>query len=326
MAYAAPMSIPGVAVFHPRTEWEQDGYRMATDFTRLPTRIRLSNVDQMVAHYTGAKNMPDGDPGEDMTKVRDVLRAVERDYLTNRVGGGYTRISDNKYFPGYHTGYSFAIDWEGGVWEIRGLNFLPAATNRHNDHTIAVLFLTDADDPATPAQWASARAIGQYVRLIGGHAGFHPYFTDHGTLTITSGQGTATACSGKGIRGQLTTEGNLDKAGPAPTPEPTPEPPGDDDMKWSKLTITEAGAIFMGWSDGKVFPEAEWVNGDDPDQLQRYLNYEQAGFGHQVEISFTDLKGVCLIGSVPERDDKFSETTGQTWGSGHFGKVVGYDW
>jgi hypothetical protein len=215
--------IPGVAVFHPRTEWEQVGFRMAVDFTRLPTAIILGNVDTMVAHYTGAGNVPDGDPGEDLTTMRDYLRAIERDYLANRTGGGYVRKSDGVYFPGYHTGYSFGVDWQGGAWEIRGFDFLPAATNQHNDHTVAVLFFVDGADKANPAMWATARAIGRETRRRAGRAGFKNTFTDHGTLTTTSGTGTATACAGPGIRSQLMTEGFLDMA-PTPPPVPPEEP------------------------------------------------------------------------------------------------------
>jgi len=107
-------------------------------------------------------------------------------------------------------------------------------------------------------------------------------------------------------------------------PGPPPDPDPEDDMKWSRLRITEAGAVFMGMSDGRVFPQAEWVNGDDPEQLARYQNYERFGFGHDLELSFTDLKGVCLLGSVPGRDDKFAQA-GLTWSKDMFGKVVGED-
>lgn len=225
--------IPGVDVFHPRVEYEQIGFRMAVDFTRLPTAITIGNVDVMVAHYTAARNVPDGDPGEDLTTVRDYLRAIERDYLTNRTGGGYTRKVDNVYFPGYHTGYSFAVDWQGGAWEIRGFDFLPAATNQHNGHTVAVLFFVDGAEPANAAMWETARAIGRETRRRSGRPDFKPQYTDHGLLTLSSGTGTATACAGFGIRSQLATEGNLDLDPPEEpmrvfmvqaTPMPSPAP------------------------------------------------------------------------------------------------------
>lgn len=211
--------IPGVDAFHPRTEWEQIGFRMAVDFTRQPTGFKVDRVDTMVAHYTGAKNVPDGDPGEDLTTMRDYLRAIQRDYLANRTGGGYTRKMDAVYFPGYHIGYSFGIDWQGGVWELRGFDYLPAATNAHNDHTVAVLFFVDGPDGANDGMWAAARAIGREVRDRSRHPLFRKFYTDHGTLTATSGAGTPTACAGPGIRSQLLVEGNLD------------HDEGDDEMK-----------------------------------------------------------------------------------------------
>lgn len=210
--------IPDVVAYHPRTEWEQPGFRMASDFTRQPTAIKLGAVDQMVAHYTGAKDLPDGDPGEDLFSVQGYLRAIERDYLTNRTGGGYIRKVDAVYFPGYHTGYSFAVDWLGGCWEIRGFDYLPAATNQHNGHTVAVLFLVDGAFPAPLAMWQTARAIGNETRRRAGRPDFHPVFTDHGSLTTASGTGTVTPCAGSGIRSQLATEGQLDHNPPPEEP------------------------------------------------------------------------------------------------------------
>lgn len=201
--------IPGVT-FYPRSAWEQPGFRMATDFTRQPTGLKIHTVDMMVAHYTGAKNVPDGDVGEDLTSMRDYLRAIQRDYLANRTGGGYIRKSDAVHFPGYHIGYSFGIDWQGGVWELRGFDYLPAATNQHNDHTVAVLFFVDGPDKANGDMWSAARAIGRETRRRSGHRHFRQVYTDHGTLTATSGVGTPTACAGPGIRSQLATEGNID--------------------------------------------------------------------------------------------------------------------
>lgn len=204
------LTIPGVPTVHPRETWEQDGYRI-TDFTRLPTGYRPANVTRGVAHYTAAMNLPDGDPGENLTtNVIDRLRASQRDYLANRTGGGYTRKSDGRYFPGYHLGYSFMIDYLGGVWELRGFDYLPAATNQHNEYTIALLFYVDWQDKATELAWESARAITREARRRSGQgAKFNPQIIDHGSLYLTTGVGTPTRCSGDGIRSQLITHGNI---------------------------------------------------------------------------------------------------------------------
>jgi len=208
--------------------------RIAVDFTRLPPALPWNAIDRMVAHYTAAKNVPDGDPGEDLTQFRDYLRAIERDYLANRVSEpGYTRVTDGKHFPGYHTGYNFGIDWMGGVWEIRGFDYISAATNNHNGHTIAVLFLVDSADAANANMWASARAIGREAAKRTPLT-INPQYIDHGTLTIVSGTGTPTACAGAGIRAQCSQPiGNIwsdsqlpdPPPTPAPTPDPTPLPP-----------------------------------------------------------------------------------------------------
>lgn len=205
--------IPGVATIHERTAWEESGYRMAVDFTRTPSLYVPGNVDRGVAHYTGAMNVPSGDPGENPNDVGAYLRAAQRDYLINRTGGGYTRRSDGRFFPGYPLGYSFGVDWLGGCWVIRGFDFLPAATNQHNGHTVAVLFYVDGADKATPEMWATARAIVREARRLRGRPGFNGAGTDHGTLTVESGTGTPTACAGAGIRSQLATEFNIDRIG-----------------------------------------------------------------------------------------------------------------
>jgi hypothetical protein len=231
--------------YMPRSGWEEPGYRMAIDFTRLPTPFRPRTTTRLVAHYGGAINLPDGDTPAYPERQQDIpplLRAIQRDYLINRTGGGYTRRSDGKYFPGYHIGYSWAVDWLGKGYELRGSSFLPAATNDHNDYTAAILFITDGDAPATAAAWQTARIIGRYVRDL--HLAsvppptspFNPQFTDHGRLFLETGIGTPTACSGKGIRAQTYTPiANLDLH----TDPPKPPIPGDIAMRI--LILNDAG-------------------------------------------------------------------------------------
>ncbi len=225
------LTIPGVETVHPREWWEQDSYRI-TDFTRLPTPYRPANVDRGVVHYTGATNTPDGDPGENVTtSIIDRLRASQRDYLTNRTGGGYTRRSDGRVFPGYHLGYSFLVDYLGGVTELRGWDYLPAATNGHNDHTAAFLCFVDGQDKGTELMWASLRALGREARRRSGRSNFNPRLIDHGGLTIESGKGTPTQCAG-GLRSQLITHGNIDV-----DLRPPPPVPPEDNMKMATARI-----------------------------------------------------------------------------------------
>jgi hypothetical protein len=203
--------IPGATTVHEREAWEEAGYRMAVDFTRTPSLYVPGNVTRGVAHYTGALNVPDGDAGEDPSDVAAFLRRAQRDYLINRTGGGYTRRSDGRFFPGYPLGYNFGVDWLGGAWVLRGFDFLPAATNGHNGYTIAVLLFVDGANPATAPMWETARAIVREARRRSNRPDFNPVGTDHGSLRIDTGVGTPTACAGAGIRAQLSAEFDIDR-------------------------------------------------------------------------------------------------------------------
>lgn len=216
--------IPGVSVLHQRSEWERVGQRMATDFTRQPPAIVMRDVTRMAEHYTGGTSLPTGDPGETTAQIATVLAAAQNDYLTTRDDGPYVQksIYGGRTFPGYPLGYNFGIDWTGGVWVIRGWEFRPAATNGHNTYTVACLFFVDGPDNATPAQWASFRAIGRETRRraqIAGQPGgrFDPHSWDHGTFYLNTRIGTPTACAGAGIRAATPTQGYIDLDG-SPNP------------------------------------------------------------------------------------------------------------
>lgn len=187
--------IPGVQTVHDRAEWEEDGYRMATSFTRQPPALQLPAVDLEAVHYTAAIDIPDGDLGEFDYQIGPFLAAIQRDYYNNRrAGSGYTRISDGKHFPGYAFGYSFAFDWLGGVWVGRGFDFSPAATSGHNSHTLAFLMLTDRYDPGTPLMWQSMRATAREANRRGARIANRPW--GHGEFFTNTGTGTPTACPG----------------------------------------------------------------------------------------------------------------------------------
>lgn len=130
--------IPGVQTFHPRESWVDPRYPI-TGPADNP-----ANNDMVVIHYTAADNLIDGDPGEHASNLPAYMRSMQRSYVTNR---------------GYSLGYLFAVDWLGGVWQIRGWDIQSAANKGHNDHTWPVLVLVDGDDEATPEAAASIRAI-----------------------------------------------------------------------------------------------------------------------------------------------------------------------
>lgn len=182
--------------FHPRSEWEEDGYRMGLDFHREPPAFVPRNVTRGAIHYSAALNLPDGDIGEFDYQIGPWLRAVQRDYLEHREDGGYRRTKDGLWFPGYPIGYSFAFDWLGGIWELRGFDYLPAATNQHNTYTVACLMLTDRYDEATPLAWRSVRAVLRDARRRSGRADFANRPWGHGEFKLNTGTGTPTACPG----------------------------------------------------------------------------------------------------------------------------------
>lgn len=233
------MIIPGVETVHERSAWEPVGYRMAEDFTRTPPKLIIPNVDRGAIHYSAAIDVPDGDFGEYENQIPPWLAAITISYLTNRTATpGYTRKSDGKVFPGYPIGYSTAHDWLGGVWILRGFDFLPAATNGHNDHTFACLLITDRHGHGTDEMWASVRHTLRYVRRLGGRVADRPW--GHGEFKLNTGTGTATACPG---------EDNLADVHAGKGDLSFIEPEEDDDMM---LRISRS-------ADYRQYPNDPWI-------------------------------------------------------------------
>ena len=169
---------------------------MAEDFHRQPSLYVPGNVTRGAIHYSAAIDLPDGDIGEFDYQIPPWLAATTRDYLLNRDGGGYRRTSDGMWLPGYPVGYSFAFDWLGGVWVLRGFDFLPAATNGHNHYTLACLMITDRADEASPLAWRSVRAVLREARRRAARADFANRPWGHGEFKLNTGIGTPTACPG----------------------------------------------------------------------------------------------------------------------------------
>lgn len=139
------MTIPGVT-FHPRHEWQDPAKPVSG-----PYPYKAGQVWTAVLHYTAALNLPDGDPGES-TDIGAYLRQIQASYINGR---------------GYSLGYSFAVDYLGGVWEIRGFDWRPAANNgdfgeykdiNFNAYSLPILCLVDGADRLTDA---AAHAVKQ---------------------------------------------------------------------------------------------------------------------------------------------------------------------
>lgn len=238
--------IPG-AIVHPRSSWEQAAHPVTGPVS--PT----AQIDTAVIHYTAADNLIDGDPGEHAANLPAYIAAMQRAYVTQR---------------GYSLGYRWAVDWLGGVWQIRGWEFKSAANAGHNDHTEPILMLVDGADGATPEAAAAVRTI---IAESQRRSGRTFKITGHGQLS-----GAATLCPGVGLRAQIA-------AGVfAPIiAAPTPQPPGDDDMPliaYIAKPPAEAGpnAPWLAVIDGDV----RYATSTDAQRItdHQQLNSEQYGW------------------------------------------------
>lgn len=147
----------------PVTDWQASGYEVSAHTDSRP--LYWSQVLKVVIHYTAA--------GKVGTNTADYLRSIQRSYVNGR---------------GYSIGYSYAVDRDGVAWELRGTAHMPAATKNHNSDSIAILLLTDGQEPASEVMIQRARdIIAEANRLTGRtlHIGGH---RDYG----------ATQCPGEG--------------------------------------------------------------------------------------------------------------------------------
>jgi hypothetical protein len=196
--------IPGVT-YHPRSSWEDPNLPVYDPPTYVPPRHDLALVDTIVDHYTAADDLIDGDPGEHADDLPGYLRAIQRDYRNRH---------------GFSIGYSWALDWLGGVWELRGWEYRPAATGGLlvgggvNPRSFAILCLVDGNDPLTHFAVASHRRIVAEIERrcrrrmrIGPHSEFDP-----------------TGCCGDGIRAQIAAGLLRPLTQEDPMPPATPEP------------------------------------------------------------------------------------------------------
>lgn len=228
--------IPGIETFHPRESWQDPKYPVFGPLDD-PT-----NNDTIVIHYTAADDLIDGDPGEHAENLPAYMRAMQRSYVLNR---------------GYSLGYLFAVDWLGGVWQIRGWEYQSAANAGHNGHTWPILVLVDGADEATPEAVRSVQLIGYEAQR---RANRPQVVKGHGQLRVETGVGTPTACPGAGLQAQVN-NGTFN-----------PQPPGTDipvssgvDMKYLNAPIRIYDTRPFGWLPAgehqvdSQFPSAEAI-------------------------------------------------------------------
>ena len=105
-----------------RAAWEQPGYTIGEHTNSR--ELRWHDVTRIVIHYTADKRAN--------RDTAQYLRNMQRSYVDNR---------------GYSLGYSVAVDQDGLTWEIRGVDFMPAANVGYNDQTFVILALVDWQNP-----------------------------------------------------------------------------------------------------------------------------------------------------------------------------------
>lgn len=149
---------------HRRDEWEEPGYRVA-DHTNSPA-FPWGSADRIVIHYTGAEDVPDGDPDEMPweTHVSAYLRAIQRHYVDHPDRG-------------YSVGYNMLVTQDGDDWQLRGIDWMCAANSGWNGRTFAILVFVDGADKCTAeairkirdvVAWFRARSpYGEAVQVVG---------------------------------------------------------------------------------------------------------------------------------------------------------------
>lgn len=208
--------IPGIETFHTRESWQDPKYPVFGPLDD-PTNNRMA-----VIHYTAADDLIDGDPGEHAEDLPAYMRAMNKSYWVNR---------------GYALGYLFAVDWLGGVWQIRGWEYQSAANKGENETTWPILMLVDGDDPATPEAVRSVRAI---VAEADRRAGRPQSIVGHKDIG-------ATACPGAGLYAQV-------KAGvftpqPDPIVPPVVPPPSSSEVDMFIAIINNgSGPVAETWT------------------------------------------------------------------------------
>jgi len=196
----------------PRSSWEQAGMTVGEHTDARP--INWARVDSIVIHYTAAETAD--------TDTARWLAQMQRSYVNGR---------------GYSLGYSCAVDQDGVCWEIRGTDYIPAATKNENGHTFAILQLVDWQNPANELMVERTRQLVAQLR-------------QQNRMSITGHRDwAATRCPGDGVYHQIVT-GVFEPVPPPPTP-PTPGP--EVDMR----LIDPPQRVFDSRSQGGRFAAGE---------------------------------------------------------------------
>lgn len=182
------MKIAGVDTLHRRAVWCPD------PFAAPPGDMAAVRVG--VIHYAAAESIP--------VEVEDVAGWLYNIHRWSLARHGWSLV------------YGWAVDWLGGVWEIRGFDHRNAANlGRHvggtaNRWTASILMITAGDAPATQLAIRSARAIlAEHRRRSAATWTARP---------LAHRDTDPTDCPGSGLLAQLA-DGLFDHLDPDPDPE-----------------------------------------------------------------------------------------------------------
>lgn len=165
---------------HRRSDWENPNQTVADNTNSGP--FPWGTADKIVIHYTGAVDVPDGDPDELPWEehVEAYLRAIQNDYVTNR---------------GYSIGYNCLVTQDGDDWELRGTTFQAAANKGRNSETFTILVFVDGVDRCSDAAVIKIRQIVEWFRSQSPF-GLNVQIKGHRDIG-------ATACPGAGVYNQI---------------------------------------------------------------------------------------------------------------------------
>lgn len=276
--------IPGVETIHRRWSW-QPVFAPITG-----PSILWGEVSEGTAHHPGVDEVPSGDIHEHADDVRAFLVAAQLDYHRNR---------------GYSLGYSWAVDWLGGAWEIRGWDLRAAANpgrKRNPDElpslnanrwTIPVLYIVDNGEGPTVEACATGRAIYREARRrCARPSAFRARPRPHDYYDWTG-------CPG-GVRRAIDA-GLLDITYSEPAPSVPSIPSEEDDMQRS--LIQENGSLRVFETDGA---QKWWVQNPAALDVKRLL-YAQRGWPSSVQpVAREHVAGFGpVVGPVPPDCDEW---------------------
>ena len=218
-----------------------------------PQPVR-DEIEAVVYHYPGSQI--------DQEHMPKQLRSLQASYLRDR---------------GYSLGYCWAIG-NGGVYEVRGLDFRNAANNgvptksgtlNYNRKTVSVLFAVDGNDQAPAVDFNKAADL--HVRIE----------KELGRTLRVEGHGDkdSTPCPGTGITAQLPYLRLAVAERRQPPPAPQPLPPFDPaNRQYGLWPFHTSKPTIKGYSNGDV---VRYGKGVLKNELARFLLWFAVAPGYE---------------------------------------------